>query len=264
MHTLTSAYSHFRSLFFFKVNASLQDERRELIERNLLDNILKKIKEELQKLQQVISDKINSAWNSVKDIYNKLIEKGKELKDKIIAKGQEVLNALKEKLQGKLDCYKHEAEHLGIDIKDCYSASQNEILALPASFLGNLTSCVTDEIKSGINMMKSAYDAMTSLIQEITNIPGIISECSKHGFWEALKCLGNELKNILSLQAQAAKVVAKIAQLITDMSTFFTGLGARVQTCAAIQTTKLGIAGGVIALKFTTCVAHKFPNPIDC
>lgn len=164
-----------------------------------------------------------------------------------------------------VDCYKGEAERLGINIKDCYNAAEDQILNMPVEFIKNLTTCATDEYDGAMELVDSALGIYDSIIDELKEFPDKIVSCTEQGWWSAPTCVIGVITDIAGLALKIPTTYApKLVELSAKLGVYISGMTVRVQICGSFKTTILAANAMSISSNFIGCVKNKFPEPVNC
>lgn len=158
-------------------------------QRGIFDELVKQAQSAFESLKALIMDQIVKPITDIGNLKDKLNEVIQNIIGQVKEKYNEEINKIIGDVQNMIECYKKEAEKLGINIKDCYQKSQDEIIALPQGFLTNITKCGTDEYDNGMILIKSATDLFDGVMADFNAIPDKINACTKEGWWTATTCI---------------------------------------------------------------------------
>lgn len=234
-------------------------------ERSIFDELVKQAQGAYDALVKVIKDYIDKPTGSITDLKEELLK----TINKIVADAKETyqkeVNKIIGDLQEMVECYKKEAEKLGINIKDCYDKTQKDIMALPQGYLTNITQCGTNEYEAGMKLITSATDIIGNVTQEFNTIPNKINDCTKQSWWSATTCITGVIAEIGSMALNIpTKIGPQLNDFVKRIQDFITGVPLRVKLCALNTTTIFAQNATGVGMKFVDCVKNKFPNPNVC
>lgn len=156
--------------------------------------MIKKAEELIDELKQKIADasqKLEEYFKQLQDVMNKVIEKSKEEFQKYVDEAEKVIEEWKKK-----------AEEAGVDIQECYVQQEDELKKLPEKFLQYEISCITNEIQSGMDLIKSSEQLVEDVSKDITDIVAKLQNCPNQGLAGAVNCVKDVLKTLTDIASK--------------------------------------------------------------
>lgn len=100
-------------------------------QRSIFDELVNQAKKALEAVKKLITDNITGPMGDIGSLKEKLTKIVNDLVAQLKSKYEGQVQKITGDVMKVIDCYKAEAEKLGINIKTCYETSQAEIVALP-------------------------------------------------------------------------------------------------------------------------------------
>lgn len=252
---------------FFQANSSIINEFPATHVRTIKEIRMEQrdwVTDQFEKLKQYIMDNLIKPitdLGNIKEQLNKLVdyikEQAKQQANKIVGNVTEVI-----------ECFKTEADKLGINIQNCYQESKDQIMALPQGFLNNCTQCLMNEKDEAMKIVNNAIDKCHEHVDNITkafqDLSTQLTECLNSGIWNVWKCLPGFVKPIGDLLSEAFSVAPVVAGIVADVTAYVSGVQARLQKCGVDSLIALKDSGTGVITNFVGCVKDKFPNPKIC
>lgn len=184
----------------------------------------------------------------MENLEKELLAKFEEMKQKVMDAAKEQIDKIMGDLEKEIAEWKKKAEELGVDVKECYYESEQQLEQLPGLALDKMLSCITDEFNSAMSIINGTKKIITDAIQQVNDLETKFHSCTTIGCYTDVisKCAGLTIS-----------LVTDIGKKVTEVTTFVAGLKTRVEVCAATQVTSLATEAAKIAKGVVDCIVNK-------
>lgn len=210
-------------------------------------------------LRNTVQEAINKGVKTLEDIKANLIATFDKMKQQVIDNAKTQMDQIIATYQAEIDSWKKKADALGVNVQDCLGQTAQQLKDLPKFALNKMLSCITDEYNTAMSIINNAEDIIKSTIKKVDEIITKFKNCS--GVL-AIPCYISVAVKCASL---TISLVADITKEVADVTSFITGLQARLQLCAATQVAAVAAQAGTIAKNTVECIIKKISgkNLID-
>ncbi|XP_018579228.1 golgin subfamily A member 5-like [Anoplophora glabripennis] len=223
------------------LQAEEETRKLSLESRNKADDLLKKLKEEVDRAMA----KAHKALDDAKKKVN-------EAADKVQAEAKRQMQSTLDKLKEELETLKEKAKKAGVNIDDCLKGNEDRLVNLPNQLSNDMVHCVSDQINKAISFAQDALDHLQKIVDEVENIKQEIKDCG-HGF-HAVKCIA---KLAVRIEKDITTLPTRIEADVTATVALISNLDKEVKKCASNKVDQCENDGKKILEVIAACVAKK-------
>lgn len=203
----------------------------------------------VENLREIVTKNVKSAIATFDTLSSNLQINFPSMKEQVFNYGMTEVNATIATTFQDINNITNRAETYGINITDCVVPTIKQLAGLPAFAAQKMLSCVTTEYNTVVSIINEGIQDVNDIIAKVTSIQKKFNSCGKN--------IGCYLTVVVKCGILVVTISTDIATVASEVTTFVTGLQARLLSCASTQIAAITLEATTLLKNLVGCVVFK-------